>query len=278
MSLIERYFAGKTGAISGAGDGIGRALSQRLNAAGCHLWLSDINPETLAETCALLDDSRGRVTSQVVDCGQRDALFSWAEAVSADTNRLDALFNNAGVGYGARFADSSEENFEWLIDINFWGVVHATRAFLPLLTQAERGHLVNLSSIFGMVGIPTQSAYNAAKFAVRGFSEALQAEYMVSNLFVSSVHPGGVQTNIARSARTDGGGDSSLVMADADARDFHFRRLAKTTPERAADIILRGTARGKRRIMVGWDAWLILQLTKILPTRYHWVTARVIDD
>ena len=274
MPLIERYFAGKTAAISGAGDGIGRALSHRLNAAGCHLWLSDINPETLAETFASLDDARGRVTSQVVDCGQRDALFSWAEAVSADTNRLDALFNNAGVGYGARFADSSEENFEWLIDINFWGVVHATRAFLPLLTQAERGHLVNLSSIFGMVGIPTQSAYNAAKFAVRGFSEALQAEYLDSNLFVSSVHPGGVQTNIARSARTDGESN----MANADERDQHFRRLAKTTPERAAEIILRGTARGKRRIMVGWDAWLILQLTRILPTRYHWITARVADD
>ena len=274
MSVIESYFAGKTAAISGAGDGIGRALSQHLNAVGCHLWLSDINPETLAETCASLDDSRGRVTSQVVDCGQRDALFSWAEAVSAETNHLDALFNNAGVGYGARFADSSEENFEWLMDINFWGVVHATRAFLPLLTQSERGHLVNLSSIFGMVGIPTQSAYNAAKFAVRGFSEALQAEYLDSNLFVSSVHPGGVQTNIARSARTDGAGN----MADADERDQQFRRLARTTPERAADIILRGTARGKRRIMVGWDAWLILQLTKILPTRYHWVTARVADD
>ena len=274
MSLIERYFAGKTAAISGAGDGIGRALSQRLNAAGCHLWLSDINPETLAETCALLDDTRGRVTSQVVDCGQRDALFSWAEAVSADTGSLDALFNNAGVGYGARFADSSEANFEWLIDINFWGVVHATRAFLPLLNRAERGHLVNLSSIFGMVGIPTQSAYNAAKFAVRGFSESLQAEYMNSNLFVSSVHPGGVQTNIARSARTDGAGN----MADADERDQQFKRLAKTSPERAAEIILNGTARGKRRIMVGWDAWLILQLTKILPTRYHWITARVADD
>jgi len=274
MSLIERYFAGKTAAISGAGDGIGRALSQRLNAAGCHLWLSDINPETLAETCALLNDARGRVTSQVVDCGQRDAVFSWAEAVSADTGSLDALFNNAGVGYGARFADSSEANFEWLIDINFWGVVHATRAFLPLLTQSERGHLVNLSSIFGMVGFPTQSAYNAAKFAVRGFSESLQTEYMNSNLFVSSVHPGGVQTNIARSARTDGAGN----MGDADERDQQFKRLAKTTPERAAEIILNGTARGKRRIMVGWDAWLILQLTKILPTRYHWITARVADD
>jgi short-subunit dehydrogenase len=276
MSRIDRYLTGKTAAISGAGDGIGRALAQRLNQAGCHVWLCDIDETKLAETANLLDRGRARVVTRVVDCGIRDELFAWAQAVAADIPELNLLFNNAGVGYGARFEDSTEDNFKWLFDINFWGVVHATRAFLPLLKQSERAHLVNISSIFGMVGIPTQSAYNAAKFAVRGFSEALQAEYMDSNLFVSSVHPGGVQTNIARSARTDG--ESSLVMADADERDQQFRRLAKTTPERAADIILRGTARGKRRIMVGWDAWLILQLTKILPTHYHWITARVADD
>ncbi len=276
MSRIDRYFAGKKAAISGAGDGIGRALALRLNAAGCDVWLCDLNEAKLSETAGLLDHDRAKVITRIVDCGNRDELFAWAEAVAADAPAIDALFNNAGVGYGARFEDSTEDNFKWLIDINFWGVVHATRAFLPLLKQSERAHLVNISSIFGMVGIPTQSAYNAAKFAVRGFSEALQAEYMDSKLFVSSVHPGGVQTNIARSARTDGEGN--LVTADADERDQQFRRLAKTTPERAADIILRGTARGKRRIMVGWDAWLILQLTKILPTRYHWITARVADD
>ncbi len=274
MALIDRYFEGKTAAISGAGDGIGRALAQRLNAAGCHLWLSDINTETLADTCSLLDQSRAKVVSRRVDCGQRDELFAWAETVARDTSHLDALFNNAGVGYGARFEDSTEENFEWLIDINFWGVVHGTRAFLPLLMQSKRGHLVNLSSIFGMVGIPTQSAYNAAKFAVRGFSESLQAEYLQSSLAVTSVHPGGIQTSIARSARIDGSG----VMAEADERDEQFKKLAKTTPEQAADIILRGTARGKRRILVGWDAWLIQQLTKILPTGYHWFTARVTND
>ena len=276
MSRIDRYFAGKKAAISGAGDGIGRALALRLNAAGCDVWLCDLNEAKLSETAGLLDHDRAKIITRIVDCGNRDELFAWADAVAADAPAIDALFNNAGVGYGARFEDSTEDNFKWLIDINFWGVVHATRAFLPLLNQSERAHLVNISSIFGMVGIPTQSAYNAAKFAVRGFSEALQAEYMDSMLFVSSVHPGGVQTNIARSARTDGEGN--LVMADADERDQQFRRLAKTTPERAADIILRGTARGKRRIMVGWDAWLILQLTKILPTRYHWITARVADD
>ena len=201
MALIDHYFAGKTFAITGAGDGIGRALAIRLNRGACHLWLCDINPERLAETCALLDPDRASVASQIVDCGNRDAVFNWAGEITAQTTQLDGLINNAGVGYGARFADSTEDNFSWLMDINFWGVVNGTRALLPLLTQAPRGHLVNVSSIFGMVGIPTQSAYNAAKFAVRGFSEALQAEYLGTTLSVSCVHPGGIRTNIARSAR-----------------------------------------------------------------------------
>lgn len=274
MSRIDRYLTGKTAAISGAGDGIGRALAQRLNQAGCHVWLCDINEGKLAETAGLLDRARARVVTRVVDCGIRDELFAWSQAVAEDTPELDLLFNNAGVGYGARFEDSTEDNFKWLIDINFWGVVHATRAFLPLLTQSKRAHLVNISSIFGMVGIPTQSAYTAAKFAVRGFTESLQAEYRHSNLIVSCVHPGGIQTNIARAARTDGDAEEM----DAEARDARFRQLARTTPERAALIILEGVARAKPRIMVGWDAWLILQLTKILPTSYHWITARAADD
>ena len=233
MALIDHYFAGKTFAITGAGDGIGRALAIRLNRTACHLWLCDINPERLAETCALLDPDRASVTSQIVDCGNRDAVFNWAGNIAEQTTQLDGLINNAGVGYGARFADSTEDNFKWLMDINFWGVVNGTRALLPLLTQAPRGHLVNVSSIFGMVGIPTQSAYNAAKFAVRGFSEALQAEYLGTTLSVSCVHPGGIRTNIARSARTDG----SAGIADADERDKQFQQMTHTTPERAAEII-----------------------------------------
>ena len=274
VSLINRYFAGKKAAVSGAGGGIGRALAIQLNAAGCDLWLCDINPSALAETCALLDSARASVKTQVVDCGDRDQIFAWADTVAADTDTLEALFNNAGVGYGARFENSTEANYQWLMDINFWGVVHASRAFLPMLMRADRAHLINISSIFGMVGIPTQSAYNAAKFAVRGFTESLQAEYRRSSLAVSCVHPGGIRTNIARAARTDGNANH----ADADARDALFQSLARTSPEQAAEIILRGTARAKLRIMVGWDAWLILQLTKILPTGYHWITARVADD
>ena len=273
MALIDHYFAGKTFAITGAGDGIGRALAIRLNRAACHLWLCDINPERLTETCSLLDPDRASVASQIVDCGNRDAVFNWAGEISAQTSSLDGLINNAGVGYGARFADSTEDNFHWLMDINFWGVVNGTRALLPLLTHAPRGHLVNVSSIFGMIGIPTQSAYNAAKFAVRGFSEALQAEYRGTALSVTCVHPGGIRTNIARSARTDG----AAGVADADERDKQFQQLARTTPERAAEIILKGTARGKRRILVGWDAWLIQQFIKLFPTSYHWVTARMAE-
>ena len=273
MALIDHYFAGKTFAITGAGDGIGRALAIRLNRAACHLWLCDINPERLTETCSLLDPDRSSVASQIVDCGNRDAVFNWAGEISAQTSSLDGLINNAGVGYGARFADSTEDNFHWLMDIIFWGVVNGTRALLPLLTHAPRGHLVNVSSIFGMIGIPTQSAYNAAKFAVRGFSEALQAEYRGTTLSVTCVHPGGIRTNIARSARTDG----AAGVADADERDKQFQQLARTTPERAAEIILKGTARGKRRILVGWDAWLIQQFIKLFPTSYHWVTARMAE-
>ena len=273
MALIDHYFAGKTFAITGAGDGIGRALAIRLNRAACHLWLCDINPERLTETCSLLDPDRASVASQIVDCGNRDAVFNWAGEISAQTSSLDGLINNAGVGYGARFADSTEDNFHWLMDIIFWGVVNGTRALLPLLTHAPRGHLVNVSSIFGMIGIPTQSAYNAAKFAVRGFSEALQAEYRGTTLSVTCVHPGGIRTNIARSARTDG----AAGVADADERDKQFQQLARTTPERAAEIILKGTARGKRRILVGWDAWLIQQFIKLFPTSYHWVTARMAE-
>ncbi len=274
MALIDHYFAGKTFAITGAGDGIGRALAIRLNHAACHLWLCDINPARLAETCGILDHDRASVASQIVDCGNRDAVFNWASDIAEQTTHLDGLINNAGVGYGAKFADSTEDNFRWLMDINFWGVVNGTRALLPLLAQAPRGHLVNVSSIFGMIGVPTQSAYNAAKFAVRGFSEALQAEYRGTALAVSCVHPGGIRTSIARAARTDG----AAGISDADERDKQFQQLARTTPERAAEIILKGTARGKRRILVGWDAWLIQQFIKLFPTSYHWVTARMAEE
>ena len=178
------------------------------------------------------------------------------------------------MAYGAYFADSNEDAFQWLMAINYWGVVWSTRAFLPLLSAAETGHLVNVSSIFGMVGIVGQSAYNSAKFAVRGFTEALQAEYHGTSIKVSCVHPGGVATNIALRARSDG--DASALSPQE--RDARFRRAARTSPEQAATIILSKVARGKPRILVGLDAWFLQLLTQLLPTGYQSITRRMARD
>ena len=268
------YFAGKKALVTGAGEGIGRALAQQLNAAGCDLWLCDISEERLQATLASLDTTLASVDTHIVDCGDRESIERWAEQVRANTSHLDAVFNNAGVAYAAYFKDATEESFQWLMGINFWGVVWSTRAFLPLLEAAPAGHLVNVSSIFGMIGVASQTAYNAAKFAVRGFTEALQAEYRGSPLRVSCVHPGGVATKIAFRARTDG----DEAPGNAQERDARFRKMARTTPERAAEIILRGTARGKPRIFVGLDAWIMHTITKFFPTSYHFFTQRLGQD
>jgi len=265
------YFSNKCAVISGAGDGIGRELAVQLNAQGCDLFLCDINEERLSETTSLLSSDRGAIDCKIVDCGMRADITEWADSISQRRSHVDALFNNAGVAYGALFEESTDENYEWLMNINFWGVVWSSRAFLPLLKAAPAGHLVNLSSIFGMVGISTQSAYNASKFAVRGFTEALQAEYRGSQLKISCVHPGGIATNIARRARTDG----AAVAGSSEERDAQFRRLAKTTPATAASVILKGTAKGKPRILIGLDAWFAYLLTFLLPTRYHAITGRL---
>jgi NAD(P)-dependent dehydrogenase (short-subunit alcohol dehydrogenase family) len=264
-SMAAGYFSGKKAVITGAGDGIGRALAQQLNAMGCELWLCDIDSGRLVATLESLNTLKAAVHTEVVDCGNQDAIVAWGRAVATETPSIDAVFNNAGVAYAAPFADASEESFQWLMAINFWGVVWSTRAFLPLLKAAPVGHLVNVSSIFGMIGVAGQSAYNSAKFAVRGFTEALQAEYRNSSIKVSCVHPGGVATNIAKRARADG----EWALSNAEERDAQFRQAAKTTPEKAAEIILRRAAVSTPRIFVGWDARIMHWLTKIFPTSYH---------
>ncbi len=272
--MAVHYFHGKKAVITGAGDGIGRALAQQLNGVGCQLWLCDIDADRLQATRSSLDEAIAPVATSIVDCGSREAIETWAGQVSAATEQLDAVFNNAGVSYGAYFEDSSEESFQWLMAINYWGVVWSTRAFLPLLRAAKTGHLVNVSSIFGMVGIASQSAYNSAKFAVRGFTEALQAEYHGSSLRVSCVHPGGVATNIALRARADG----RVADMSAEERDTRFRAVVRTSPQRAAATILKHAARGKPRILVGMDAWFLQLLTQLLPTGYQWITRRLAGD
>ena len=202
-----------TAVITGAGDGIGRALALNLNARGVNIYMCDISPERLAETEELLNSSSSSVSTAIVDCGKREAIEAWAQAIATEVTTVEFLFNNAGVGYASEFRNADLDNFEWLMNINYWGVVWSTKAFLPLLEASPNGHLVNISSIFGMIGIATQSAYNSAKFAVRGFTESLQAEYLDTSLTVTCVHPGGISKNIALRARADG------ELADTSAKD-----------------------------------------------------------
>jgi NAD(P)-dependent dehydrogenase (short-subunit alcohol dehydrogenase family) len=257
-------FDGRVAAITGAGSGIGRALATELARRGAHLAVADIDEVGLAETVALCEGSGVKVTSQHLDVADRDGVYAWADQVVADHGRVNLVFNNAGVALAASVEAMSYEDFEWLMHINFWGVVYGTKAFLPHLKASGEGHVVNLSSVFGLVSIPAQSAYNAAKFGVRGFTDALRMELDIAECGVSSttVHPGGIKTNIARNARMD---ESVTTLAGSPdkARD-EFDRIAMTSADKAARRILTAVAQNRRRALIGPDAKLI-DLASRLP-------------
>ena len=259
-----KRFEGRVAAITGAGSGIGRALSQELARRGAHLALCDIDEVGLAETVTLCEGTGVKVTSQRVDVADRDAVQAWADQVVADHGKVNLIFNNAGVALAATVEAMSHEDFEWLMNINFWGVVHGTMAFLPHLKASGEGHVVNVSSVFGLISVPSQSAYNAAKFAVRGFTDALRMELDVAKGGVSSttVHPGGIRTNIARNARMD---ESVTEFAGGPERARkNFDRVAMTSPEKAARQILAAVEDDRRRALIGPDAKAI-DLVSRLP-------------
>ena len=254
---------GRVAAITGAGSGIGRALAVELARAGTHLALSDVDEVGLAETVTKAEGFGVKVTSARVDVADREAVERWADEVVADHGQVNLVFNNAGVALGATVEGARYEDLHWLIDINFWGVVHGTKAFLPHLKASGAGHVVNISSVFGLLGIPSQSAYNAAKFAVRGFTDALRMELEIDPCGVSAttVHPGGIKTNIAKNARMD---DSVTAMADdpEEARR-DFERLFMTTPEKAARQIIKAVQRNRRRALIGPDAKAIDLISRL---------------
>ena len=259
-----KHFDGRVAAITGAASGIGRALALELARRGCHVALADVDDTGLAETELRVKRSGVDVTTRHLDVADRDDVFAWADEVVADHGRANLVFNNAGVALGASVANMSIDDHRWLIDIDYWGVVHGTQAFMPHLEASGEGHVVNISSIFGLVGIPTQSAYNAAKFGVRGFTEALRVELDLAGSPVSAtcVHPGGIKTNIARSARI---GDLGADGPDADTARADFEKLFITPPEKAARQIVRAVQLDKRRALIGPDAKVFSLLGKLPP-------------
>jgi butyryl-CoA dehydrogenase len=266
-------FSERVAAITGAGSGIGRALAHALARRGAHLALSDIDDTGLAETVAQCDGFAVKITSQHLDVADRDAVYSWADRVVADHGTANLIINNAGVALGATVESMSYEDFEWLMNINFWGVVYGSKSFLPYLKQSGEGHIVNLSSVFGLISVPTQSAYNAAKFAVRGFTDSLRMELEIegANVSVTTIHPGGVKTNIARHARMDASVRDLIGDPDA-ARDFE--RAFITSPEKAAEQILTAVRRDRRRALIGLDAKAIDLVSRLPATIYQSVLTR----
>jgi NADP-dependent 3-hydroxy acid dehydrogenase YdfG len=260
-----RTISGRTVVITGAASGIGRGLAQRLSAHSCPVAIADIDERGLKETEASL---AGPVLMRVLDVRDAQAQRDFADEVADWTpTRLGAVFNNAGVAVASSVLDADPDDDQWLWDINFYGVVNGTRAFLPILVEQDEGAIVNTSSVFGLAGMPAQSAYCSAKFAVRGFTDALRQELRGTGVRAINVHPGGINTNIVRNARVrkdpEGRGRTREQMA------AEFAAITLTEPDKAAEIIHRGVEAGKARILVGPDAYGIDVLARIAPTRYH---------
>jgi NADP-dependent 3-hydroxy acid dehydrogenase YdfG len=262
---------GRTAYITGAASGIGRAIALRLAAHGCPVAIVDQDEDGLGQTADLIS---GPVLARRLDVRDRQAQMAIAAEVDAWAPApLGMVFNNAGVATSQSIADGAVEDDEWVVDVNFGGVVNGTRAFLPILLAQDSGVIVNTSSVFGLVGMPYQSAYCASKFAVRGFTDALRQELRGTGVRAVTVHPGGVKTNIVRSARYHAHPLRPGVTHEEAAREFDA--MALTTPERAAAIIHRGVAGGRSRVLVGPDAYLFDALARLAPTRYFDVLARL---
>ena len=237
---------GRVAAITGAGSGIGQALAVELARRGTHLSLTDIDTDGLARTVADCEGRGVKVTSRRLDVADRDAIYEWADSVPAEHGHVNMLFNNAGVALVADVATMSDEDLHWLVDINLWGVVNGCRAFLPHLEDSGQGHIVNVSSLFGIMGVARQSSYCATKYAVRGLSESLWEELRGSSVGLTVVHPGGVATNIVRSGTFYDGVDKARIVR-------MFDRMAMT-PDRAARLIVRAVQRDQRRLVITREA------------------------
>ena len=264
-----RTLRDKTIVITGAASGIGRALAIQAAGEGARLALSDIDRVGLEATARMCGGSAD-VRVDRLDVADREAWAPYARSVSESHGTTNVIVNNAGVALSSNVVDMSYDDFEWLMGINFWGVIHGTKTFLPQLIESGDGHVVNISSLFGLMSVPSQSAYNAAKFGVRGFTDALRMEMHVAGhpVGVTCVHPGGIKTAIARNARGDAHHDAAELAADFDAN------LARTTPEAAAAQIWSAVRRNKARALIGPDAKLLDLLVRVTGSGYQRLVAR----
>jgi len=260
---------GKVAAITGAASGIGRMLAVNLAKEGCSVAMADIDEDGLGQTAAMIDGSGIKVTTHVVDVADRDQVYKWADDVVSKHGRVDMIINNAGVGVAETIEDITYDDLEWIMNINLWGVIYGTKAFLPYLKQRSDAHIVNLSSLFGIFTVPNAGAYCTTKYAVRGFTETLAQELKHTSVRVSCVHPGGIKTNILKNTRFYKVADSSMDHERA-IKNFD-RSIAWTSPEKAASIIISGIKKNKSRIMVGPDAYIYDFLKRLFPVGFQWL-------
>jgi NADP-dependent 3-hydroxy acid dehydrogenase YdfG len=265
-------FAGKVAVVTGAGSGIGQALAIELGRRGAKLAISDVNTEGLAVTEEKLRAIGAPVKADRLDVTEREAFLLYADAVKAHFGKVNQIYNNAGIAFTGDVEISQFKDIERVMDVDFWGVVNGTKAFLPYLLESGDGHVINVSSLFGIFAVPGQSAYNAAKFAVRGFTESLRQEMLAKRhpVAVTAVHPGGIKTAIARNATAAEGLDPQELAAVFD------KKLANTTPERAAKIILEAVRKKKARVLVGPDAKVLDVLVRITGSGYQKLFLRAV--
>ncbi len=261
MTLSKKSVA----VITGAGSGIGQALALRFAQEGiAGVAIADLNEKGLEETFSMVEKTGVAVSKHVVDVSKLAEIQRFADEVIAKQGRATHLVNNAGVGVLGTFQQLSLEDFEWLMNINFWGVVYGCNVFLPILLKQDSAHIVNISSVFGMIAPPEQTAYCASKFAVRGFTESLRHELQETNVRVSSVHPGGIKTNIARNSRI---GKNTPEEYKKQGVEF-FDKVAQTSPKKAADVIVKGIKAENPRILIGADAKAINIVQRLFPKKY----------
>ncbi len=265
----------KVAVVTGASSGIGRSLAINLGMEGCHLALADVDSAGLQETVQLINNNHIKVTSHVVDVSNRDQVFEFAETAIKEHESVDIVVNNAGVGLSGSLTEVSIEEFEWLMGINFWGVVYGSKAFIPFLNQRPQASLVNISSVHGLFTNPGVGPYCSSKFAVRGFTLALTQELRETNIVVSCVHPGGIKTNIVINSRI---AENSKPEKSPEESQLDFDRVfARSTADQAAKIIIKGIKKKKSRILIGWDAHVYDMAARLFPVAWQKLMGAILN-